>query len=198
MINYNTLGSNIRRKIIGFSEKICEGLSRPEFKFVSQMLYGILSAQSCHLSEIARKLNETTRLKKVIDRLSNNLNAFGNGQKLFDNYIKKVKNTISNKTILIIDGGDITKPCSPKLEGIATVRDGSTGGYGKGYHTLEVTALTPEKKMPVSVYTRIYSAEEKGFVSEDTEVLNALEFLSNHFKKSNIRALDRGYDANIA
>ena len=51
--------------------------------------------------------------------------------------------------------------------------------------------------MPISVYTRIYSAEEKGFVSEDAEVLNALDFLSKHFKKSNIRALDRGYDANI-
>ena len=197
MINYNTIGSNIKRKILGFSEKISEGLTRPEFKFVSQMIYGMLSAQSCHLSKIARKLDEKASLKKVIDRLSNNLNAFNDGQKLFVNYIKKIKGFINEKTILIVDGGDVTKPCSPKLEGIATVRDGSTGKLEKGYNTLEATALTPERKMPVSVYTTVYSAAEKGFVSEDNEVLKSLDFLSEHFKKGNIRAFDRGYDANI-
>ena len=36
-----------------------------------------------------------------------------------------------------------------------------------GYHTLGITALTSEKKLPIPVYTRIYSAEEKGFISED-------------------------------
>jgi hypothetical protein len=197
MINYNTLGSNIKRKMLGFTENICKELTRPEFKFISQMIYGMLSAQSCHLSKIARKLDEKTSIKKIIDRLSHNLKEFDGGERLFGNYIRKIKSVISDRTIFIIDNGDITKPCSPKLEGIATVRDGSTGEYGQGYHTLEVTALTPEKKMPVSVYTRVYSAEENGFISEDNEVLKSLNFLSKHFKKNNIRALDRGYDANI-
>jgi len=83
------------------------------------------------------------------------------------------------------------------MEYIARVRDGSTGEYGDGYHTLGVTALTAERKMPICVYTRVYSAEEPGFISENCEVLRALDFLSNHFPKSNIRAFDRGYDANI-
>ena len=43
----------------------------------------------------------------------------------------------------------------------------------------------------------MYSPAERGFVSEDAEVLTALKFLGRHFKKSNIRAFDRGYDANI-
>ena len=47
-----------------------------------------------------------------------------------------------------------------------------------GYHTVGVTALTPEKKMPIPVYTKIFSAKENGFVGEDEETLNALEFLS--------------------
>jgi hypothetical protein len=50
--------------------------------------------------------------------------------------------------------------------------------------------------MPIGVYTRIYSVKEKGFVSENDEVLKALNFLSSRFKKSNIRAFDRGYDTN--
>ena len=32
--------------------------------------------------------------------------------------------------------------------------------------------------MPIPVYTKIFSAKENGFVSEDEETLNALEFLS--------------------
>ncbi|MCL2014025.1 MAG: transposase [Oscillospiraceae bacterium] len=187
----------MKRGILRFSEKVCDGLSRPEFKFVSQMLYGILSSQSCHLSKIARVLDEKTTLKKIIDRLSFNLNWLKNGEKLFDNYIRRIKGCISEKTILIVDDSDITKPCSSKLEGLGVVRDGSTGKLGIGYHTVGVTALTPGKKQPIGVYTRVYSAAEKGFVSADEETLRALRFLGKHFKKGNIRAFDRGYDANI-
>ena len=103
-------------------------------------------AQSCQLSKIGRTLNESTCLKKAIDRLTANLSAFENGE---------------------------------------------------GYHTLGVSALTPEKKQPIGVYTKVYSAADPSFISEDHEALMALKFLSKHFKKSNIRAFDRGYDANV-
>jgi hypothetical protein len=191
------MNANIKRGMLRFSEKLSAGLSRPVFKFIAQMIYGILSAQSCHLSEISRVLHEKVALKKTIERLSRHLNTFDGGDLLFDNYMKKVKGICSTRTILIIDGSDITKPCSPNMEYISRVRDGSTGEYSNGYYTLGVTALTPEHKMPISVYTKVYSAKEPGFVSEDTEVLKALDYLSKHFKKGNIRAFDRGYDANI-
>ena len=197
MINYTTLNSNLKRGIIKFSENISKGLSRPQFKLVGQMIYGILSSQSCHLSKIGRALNENISLKKTLDRLSRNLSEFKNGEKLFDNYIKKIKGCVSDKTILIVDDSDITKPCSTKMEALGEVRDGSTGKIGIGYHAIGVTALTPNKKQPIPVYTRIYSATEKGFMSADTETLNALKFLSKHFKRNNIRAFDRGYDTNI-
>ena len=197
MYNYcNTLNHNLKRGILKFSEKISKNLSRPQFKFVSQMIFGILSSQSCMLSEISRKLNEKTTLKKVIDRLSRNLNTFNDGEKLFEQYLYAVKSQINKNTILIVDGSDITKKYSTKSEGIATVRDGSTGEYKLGYHTVGVTALTPEKKMPIPVYTKIFSAKECGFVSEDEETIKALKFLSCHFSKNNIRAFDRGYDNN--
>ena len=197
MYNYcNTLNHNLKRGILKFCEKISKNFSRPEFKFVSQMMYGILSSQSCMLSEISRKLEEKTSVKKIIDRLSRNLKEFDKGNELFENYLKAVKSEINNKTILIVDGSDITKDYTTKMECIATVRDGSTGEYKFGYHTLGITALTPEKKMPIPVYSRIYSQAEQGYVSEDEETINGLKFLSSHFKKNNIRAFDRGYDNN--
>jgi hypothetical protein len=161
------------------------------------MIYGMLAAQSCHLSKIARTLDEGISLKKTIDRLSRNLSEFRDRDKLLDDTVRKFKGCLSDKTVLIIDGGDITKPCSPKMQYIGRVRDGSTGNYGDGYFTLSVTALTPERKMPIGVYSTVYSASEPGFISEDNEVLKALKFLGRHFKKRCIRAFDRGYDANV-
>lgn len=196
MTNYNTLTHNLKRGFVKFSEKISKNLSRPDFKLISQMIFGISTAQSCHLSKIARALNEKTNLKKVIDRLSHNLNEFEHSETLSQNYINAVKPHIKDNGILIIDGSDITKPCSKVLEGICRVRDGSTGEYGDGYHTLGVVALSENRKMPISVYDRIYSSLEKDFISEDREVIDCLKLLSKNFKKSNIRAFDRGYDNN--
>ena len=196
MTDYSTLAHNLKRGILNFSAKISKTLSRPDFKFASQMIYGILNSQSCHLSKIARTLNEKATLKKVIDRISRNLSSFEGYNILLENYITSVKSEIKENGILIIDGSDITKPCSTKMESLSRVRDGSTGEYGMGYHTLGVTALTAEKKMPLPVYSKIYSSSEAEFISEDDEVLKCLRFLGTHFKKSNIRAFDRGYDNN--
>ena len=46
-------------------------------------------------------------LKKVIERLSRNLKSFESGGKLFENYLNTVKGVIGDKSILVIDGGDI-------------------------------------------------------------------------------------------
>ena len=160
------------------------------------MIYGILCSQSCHLSKIARSLGEDILLKKTIDRLSRNLSTFSQGNKLFDNYIKKVKGCFNDRSILVVDDGDITKPYGIKMEGIQMVRDGSTKTTRLGYWMTTVTALTEQQKSPVGVYTRVYSAAEPDFISAEEETMKALRYLSKYFKKSNIRVFDRGYDAN--
>lgn len=53
MINYNRLGYEIKRDLTNFSEKISNGLKRPQSKFLLQMIYGILIGNKLHLSEIA-------------------------------------------------------------------------------------------------------------------------------------------------
>ena len=195
MINYSTINSNLKRGILKFSEKISKKFSKPNMKFICNMIYGILSSKSCLLSEIARNLHENISLRKTVTRLSRNLNDFNHGETLFEEYLKTIKNRYTDKSILIIDGSDITKPASTKLEGLCEVRDGSTGEIGTGYHTIGAAVLS-DKKLPYGVYSGIYSSREKNFISEDEEILNCFEFLSNHFSKSNIRTMDRGYDCN--
>lgn len=147
MVNYNRLGYEIKRGLTNFSEKTSKGLRRPQVKFVTQMMYGILAGNKVHLSEIARSLNEKITLKKTIDRLSRNLFSFDKKDTLMENYISEVKKQINEEAaVIVIDNSDITKPCSPKMEAISNVHDGSTGEIRKGYFTIEAAVLSKDKK----------------------------------------------------
>ena len=197
MINYNRLGYEMKRDLANFSAKISKSLKKPESKFVMQMLYGILAGNKVHLSEIARSLNEKITLKKTIDRLSRNLFDFSEKDLVMDNYITEVKKQIDEEqAVIVIDNSDITKPCSPRMEAISDVHDGSTGEIRKGYFTVEAAVLSKDKKMPMPVYEKVFSSAEDGFVSMPHENLCCLKSLSSHFGKNCVRTLDRGFDAN--
>mgnify|MGYP001085686868 FL=1 len=113
------------------------------------------------------------------------------------NYISEVKKQINEENaVIIIDNSDITKPCSPKMEAISDVHDGSTGEIRKGYFTVEAAVLSQNKKMPLPVYEKVFSAAEKGVISATHENLQCLKSLSAHFAKNCVRTLDRGFDAN--
>jgi len=197
MNHYTRLAWCLKREILNFSKKTCKGLGRPEQKLVSSLLYGIAESGSCHLSKIGRALKEQISLKKTIERLSRGLRNFSANkrQQMLNNYTNTVKKHVDERTVFVIDGSDVTKPYSEKLEGLALVRDGSTGKLEKGYWTLEIAALTAKTKTPLPVYDRVYSTVEDDFISEDEEVLIGLRYVSKTFGNQGIRALDRGYDA---
>lgn len=66
------------------------------------MIYGILAGNKVHLSEIARSLNETIRLKKTIWRLSGNLFAFAEKETVMENYISMVKKQIDEENAVTV------------------------------------------------------------------------------------------------
>ena len=159
------------------------------------MIFGLLAGQSCHLTEIARKLKEDIPLDKTVERLSRNLMKFEGEEALWEQYMETVSGNFDDRTILIFDDSDISKRCSHKLEGLCRVRDGSTGELTNGYWYAGVSALSSEHKQPIPVYSRVYSSEEEGYTSNNAQTLKSLEFASAHFSKETIRAFDRGYDA---
>ena len=197
MINYNRLGFEIKRDLSNFSEKISKGLKRPKKKFVHQMIYGILTGNKVHLSEIARSLKEDITLKKTIERLSRNLFEFECQATLWNNYLTLVKKHVKDDyAVIVIDNSDIAKPSSKKLEALTDIRDGSTGEITKGYQTIEAAVLSESNKMPLPIYQKVFSAAEEGFVSETQENLDCLNAISQNFSSKCVRTLDRGFDAN--
>jgi len=195
MTNYSTLGSNLKRGVFRFCGKIWGGFYRPTQKFILDMIYGLISGQSCYLTEISRKLKEDIALDKTVERLSRNLMNFDGADKLTENYFNAIKNNFDENTVLIVDDSDVSKTCSFKLEGLCKVRDGSTGEIADGYWVAGVSALTAKHKQPIPVYSRVYSSLEESYVSNNAETVKSFEFMSSHFPKTTIRTLDRGYDA---
>jgi hypothetical protein len=161
------------------------------------MIYGVAASNSCHLTEIARALEEGITIKKTVDRLSRGLQQFDGHAQVWENHLKQVEPYIDERTIYPIDESDLAKPYSVAMEALHDVHDGSTNKIVPGYMTLEITALTHRTKTPLPVYERVFSAAEKGFKSQDDEVLKGLQFLSQRYGHGGIRVLDRGYDANV-
>ena len=86
MKEYTTISNQLKRGIINFSEKICERLSRTNFKFISCMLYGLLKSQSVMLSEsesVKRKHNTKKSDREIIEKLNEIRQDCGNKGELY-------------------------------------------------------------------------------------------------------------------
>jgi hypothetical protein len=197
MVNYSTLGSNLKRDILNFTRKVTLGLSKPTHKFVTDMVYGIISSKSCKLSEIARSLKEDILLKKVVDRLGRNLGDISESEEdaIISNYLTTVRSSLGSDTMLMIDGGDVTKPSSSKMEEIGSVYDGSTKTFADGYWTMGAVALSDKTQHPIPVYENLYPCKAQGGMGFSAEASKCLQYLRENFDKNIPRVFDRGFDS---
>ena len=106
-MNYNTTKVySIKREILTFSKKISKNLSRPDQKFVADMLYGILASGSCLLSDISDRLSESSKKKNTIDRLSKHLQA-GCGQGRRDTRCKGIFSPLAYRGIFSMQEAEV-------------------------------------------------------------------------------------------
>lgn len=189
---YSGVAQKLRGQIHEFSGKLSTHFSRPKGRFVEQMLYGIQASGDAKLSEIARSLNEDIALHKTETRLSRNLSEEGLEETLLEEVARMGSRRVHQDTLLLIDPTDLCKPYAEKMEYLATVRDASKDEYCNGYWMCEVVACQSESRRVVPLYQSLYSAEAPGFVSENREILNAIDLISAHTKGRGIWVMDRG------
>ena len=111
MINSTSTTYSLKRRILTFTNKISCRLPKPDRKFISDMVYGILASQSCLLTDISDQLHEPARKVNTVKRLST--------------YLHTVKKLSPPDPVVLIDESDVVKPDGKHFEVLGIVRDGS-------------------------------------------------------------------------
>ena len=188
------LRSRLKAQLTKFTLELGQTLSRPQQKFVGQMLFGIQASQDVKLSNIARSLQEQIPLIKTEDRLSRHLKAKPLETELTARLAQMASLRIQANTVLCLDLSDVRKEYAKKMEHLAVVRDGSTGEMHAGYWLCDITAAEVNGSEIVPVYQKLYSAKAKDFDSENAEVLAGVDRVREHTQGRGIWAVDRGGD----
>jgi hypothetical protein len=195
-VQYSRIAGKIRVQIWRFSGELSVGLSKPASRFVAEAVYGIGARQSVMLSEIARSLNEDIPVKKTEDRLSREINREGLGEKVEGNLLSMACGRIKEDTLLIVDLSDISKRYARRMEYMAGVHDGSTGGVGNGYWTLQIVGTEVDGVHITPLLHRLYSQKAPGFDSENDEIMAGVRTVQSAVGGRGIYVIDRGGDRN--
>jgi hypothetical protein len=188
------LAGKLREQIHRFSGDVSRGLCKTARRFVEEMVYGIQARGSVRLSEVARSLDEPIALKKTHARLSRQLDREGLGEAVVEGVLRAGAPRIGQETLLIVDLSDIAKKYAEKMEYLAEIRDGSEKKLADGYWLVCVVGVECGEALITPLYQKLYSQEAPEFVSENAEVLGAIEAVARHVGDKGVYVIDRGGD----
>ena len=190
------INKRVQVKLNQVTAKYQAYFSRPIYKFIRDMHYGILCSGHVHLNKIGAVLKEKSSLKKTTERLSSHLGREGFDKELITSHLEMNKRLFSQAKYLIADMSDINKPYAEKMEGLAKVYDGSTGEIGNGYWQLNVIGVDEAGTSIMPMSSALYATDKedgKGF-SENKKILESVDTIREHLHGNQIVVYDRGGD----
>lgn len=168
--------------------------SKPQRRFLGQMLYGLQAAKDIKLSCIGRELDEPIALKKTEERLSRNLGREGLAETVSACVAREAGKHIGKNTLIVIDPTDIRKLYARKMPCLDRIRDGSKGELGNGYWACAAVACQSGGRRIVPLHLRLWSTRAPGFISENEEIFQTVDAIRGGAKKRGIYVIDRGGD----
>jgi hypothetical protein len=174
--------------------ELSAGLPKVAKRLAREMVYGTQASQSVVLTKVARTLEEQTAIKKVEERLSRQLLRKGVGQRVQHNLLTLASGLLGKDTLLILDPSDIRNKYARKMEYLTKVHDGSANEIGNGYWTCNVVATEVDGSTIVPLVGRLYSTVSPEFISENHEILTAIDMVSTATRKRGLWVIDRGGD----
>jgi hypothetical protein len=188
------VAEKLRQQFHAFSGIFSPRFSKPQLKFIEQMLVGIAASQDCKLSRIARALNEPILLKKTEERLSHHLADPQLGRQVQEAVVAHAAPHIREDTLLVVDLTDLRKSHAQVMPYLATVRDGSTGELAHGYWSGVVLACQPGRRRVQPLLQQLWSAQAPDFVSENAQVLALVNRTAAATHGRGLYVMDRGGD----
>ncbi|MDX8411476.1 MAG: hypothetical protein R8K46_06360, partial [Mariprofundaceae bacterium] len=180
--------------LLSYLKPLRAHLSKPVNKLIGETVYGILGSGSLKMSEIARTLKEDVDLHHTSKRLSRMLVKHKLRKKVETEVLCRMKAKLNDNMVLAIDPGDLDQWYTEQCVFLGKVRDGSSGDVIAGYPLLSVVARDGPKGETVPLLLRIFSASEKGRVSENSEILLAMEHVKQDVGNKLPWVIDRGGD----
>ena len=196
-MKFSKIALKLREKIVRFSGELCKETDKTVRRFVTESVYGILHSQSVILTEIGRSLENDVSVKKIEERFCRHLGKRKIWRNIHENLLTHASTIIKDNTLLIMDLSDIQKKHAKKMEYIADVRDGSEGVIGKGYWTCHIIGAELDSNEIIPLYQSLYSQRSPEFLSENDEILEAINLVSSHLQRRGIYVIDRGADRRI-
>lgn len=193
-MQHSKICSRLKAQLTRFSCELTAGLSKPLRNFVGEMLFGIQASQDVKLSNIARSLQEKIPLLKTEDRLSRNLQAPELETHLRARLLQLGSRRVETNTVLCLDLSDVRKEYAHKMEFLDRVWDGSAGEVHLGYWLCSVIGAEVQGSELTPLYQQLFSVRAQDFVSENDELLSAIDQLRTHTNGRGIWAMDRGGD----
>jgi hypothetical protein len=194
IMDYSRVARKLREKIAKFSGEVSKGLPKVAQRFVNEMVYGIQASQSVVLTKIARVLEEPISIKKVQERLSRQLGRKGLGSVVQRNVLQLASGHIGKETLLILDPSDVRKKYAKKMEYLAKVYDGSEREVGNGYWFCKVVASEIKGEGMIPLAVKLYSSVAPEHVSDNREILEVIDMVSEATGNKGIWVMDRGGD----
>ena len=180
-------------KISQYAEKISYESSRPEKKFVHDVLYGLLKTGMPQLGSIGRSLGESISVKKRTERLSRHLKKVDLSRKIMNGHIEAQKNKLKGCEYMLVDSTDISKKYARELDGQAGVHDGSAKETGYGYPVVTIAGVGVGRSEVVPAYSELYSLKQES-TSENIKILEAIDAVVPYSSKEAAFVMDRGAD----
>ncbi|MGH9685028.1 MAG: transposase [Candidatus Acidiferrales bacterium] len=183
----------ISHKLAQFTAQMGHGCSRPLYKFMRDMLTGMVAKKSILLSDIGRALNEPTDLLYTEKRLSRNLShGEMNDDEIRERYLETVGGDTKG-TVVAFDLSEIKKEYAKDMPYLAGVFDASAKETATGYWLTMCEAIRPDGKH-IPLWMKAFSQRTPGFISENDEIIRTVRTVAAHTDRSAVWVFDRGFD----
>jgi len=184
----------VKKNALRLINKGANHLSKPEKKFMLEMVMGMLLTGSSNITEISRSLRESISIKDTTKRLSRMLSKSHILEISNKISLNESRSKINAKTIVALDMGDISHQYGRKFEDMDKVYDGSIDSVSYGYWLNQITGYNPDSHETFPILLDIYSVKERGFKSANTESIKLVERLREQLGDFGLWVMDRGYD----
>ena len=181
------------RALLGFTNELKEGQSKPMGGYLRDMVFGMTANHSTMLSEIGRALGEDAELITTEMRLSRNLaNRNLDEDAIREHYLAAVEPFVQD-AVIALDFSEIRKDYSEKQEWLCDIWDNSKKEKARGYWLLNNEADDSEGKH-FPLWLEPFSQEADGYESQARVVKHGMERVAPHAGKDCVWVLDRGFD----